>query len=46
VQDEFNEAQQRGIDGTPTILVDGQLIQKGSNYEVLQAAVEAALTGQ
>ena len=46
VQDEFNEAQQRGIDGTPTILVDGQLIQKGSNYEVLQAAVEAALAGQ
>ncbi len=46
VQDEFNEAQRLRINSTPTILVDGQLIQNGSNYQVLQAAVEAALAGQ
>jgi protein-disulfide isomerase len=44
VRDEFREAQQRRINSTPSILVDGQLIQNGMNYEVLQAAVEAALS--
>jgi protein-disulfide isomerase len=43
VRDEFGEAQRRGINSTPSILVKGQLIQNGSNYQVLQAAVEAAL---
>lgn len=43
VRDEFGEAQQRRINSTPSILVNGQLIQNGSNYQVLQAAVEAAL---
>lgn len=46
VQDEFDDAQRRRIDRTPTILVDGQLIQNGADYRVLQAAVEAALAGQ
>jgi protein-disulfide isomerase len=44
VRDEFREAQQRRINSTPSILVDGQLIQNGMNYQVLQAAVEAALS--
>jgi protein-disulfide isomerase len=44
VRDEFNEAQRRRINSTPSILVNGQLIQNGSNYQVLQAAVEAALS--
>jgi protein-disulfide isomerase len=43
VRDEFREARQRSINSTPSILVNGQLIQNGSNYQVLQAAVEAAL---
>ncbi|MEJ2734490.1 MAG: DsbA family protein [Anaerolineae bacterium] len=44
VRDESREAQRRRISSTPSILVDGQLIQNGYNYQVLQAAVEAALT--
>ena len=43
VRDELKDAQQRRINSTPSILVNGQLIQNGSNYQVLQAAVEAAL---
>lgn len=44
VRDEASEAQRRRINSTPSILVNGQLIQNGSNYQVLQAAVEAALS--
>jgi len=43
VQDEFDEAQRRRINSTPTLLVDGQLVPNGSSYPVLQAAIEAAL---
>ena len=43
VQDEFDEAQRRRIDSTPTLLVDGQPVPNGSSYQVLQAAIEAAL---
>jgi protein-disulfide isomerase len=43
VRDEYREAQGRRINSTPSILVNGQLVQNGSNYQVLQAAVEAAL---
>lgn len=46
VQDEVNEARRRGIRSTPSVLVNGQLIRDGSNYQVLQAAVEAALQNQ
>jgi protein-disulfide isomerase len=46
VQDEFNEARRLRIDSTPTILVDGHVVQNGGSYPVLQAAVEAALAGQ
>ena len=44
VRDELSDAQRRRINSTPTILVDGQLIQNGTDYQVLQAAVEAALS--
>jgi protein-disulfide isomerase len=46
VRDAYRDAQRRRINSTPAILVDGQLIQNGSDYQVLQAAVEAALRGQ
>jgi protein-disulfide isomerase len=43
VRDDVNEAQRRRINSTPSLLVDGRFIQNGSNYQVLQAAIEAAL---
>ena len=43
VQDERAEAQRRQIRATPSILVNGQLIENGANYTVLKAAIEAAL---
>lgn len=46
VRQEVGEAQRRRINSTPSVLVNGQLIQNGSNYQVLQAAVEAALRQQ
>jgi len=46
VQQEVSEAQRRRINSTPSILVNGQLIQNGSSYEVLQAAIEAAIQQQ
>lgn len=46
VQQETTEGQQRGVRGTPTLFVNGQLIRDGSNYQALQAAIEAALSQQ
>jgi protein-disulfide isomerase len=46
VREEVKEAQRRRISSTPSVLVNGQLIQNGSSYQVLQAAVEAALRRQ
>jgi len=43
VQADINDARQRRINATPSLLVDGQYIQNGTNYQVLQAAIEAAL---
>ncbi|MEJ2212460.1 MAG: thioredoxin domain-containing protein [Anaerolineae bacterium] len=43
VRDERAEAQRRRIQATPSILVNGQLIENGANYTVLKAAIEAAL---
>ncbi len=40
---ERNEARRRQIPGTPALLVDGQLIPNGGDYQVLKAAIEAAL---
>jgi protein-disulfide isomerase len=46
VREDFNDARLRRIDSTPTVLVNGQLVQNAGNYEVLQTAVEAALSSQ
>jgi protein-disulfide isomerase len=46
VQQQSAEAQQMGISSTPSLLVNGKLVQNGSSYPALQAAIEAALKGQ
>jgi protein-disulfide isomerase len=43
VQQEVAEAGRLGVHSTPSLFVNGQLIKNGSNYQVLQAAIEAAL---
>lgn len=43
VQQETLEGQQAGVRGTPSVFVNGNYIEDGSNYLVLQAAVGAAL---
>lgn len=43
VQQEVTQAQQLGVHSTPTLFVNGQLIDNGSSYEALKAAIEAAL---
>jgi protein-disulfide isomerase len=46
VRAEFDAARRLRISSTPTILVDGKVIQNGSNYPDLKAAVDAALSGK
>jgi protein-disulfide isomerase len=46
VLDERDEARRRRIPGTPALLVNGQLIDQGGDYQVLKAAIDAALAGQ
>lgn len=43
VQQEIAEGQQLGVASTPTLFVNGQLIKNGSDYQVLQAAIEVTL---
>jgi multidrug efflux pump subunit AcrB len=43
VQQEVAEAQRLGVRGTPTLFVNGRLIDGGANYQVLQTAIETAL---
>ncbi|MCB0154081.1 MAG: DsbA family protein [Anaerolineae bacterium] len=43
VQQEVSEAQRLGVNSTPTLFVNGQRIRQGSDYQTLQAAIEAAL---
>lgn len=45
VQQEVIEGQRQGVISTPTLFVNGQLIQHGSDYQVLQTAIESALAG-
>ncbi len=42
VEDATREAQQAGVQGTPSFLVDGQLMF-GASYEELSAAIQEAL---
>lgn len=43
IDQDMAEAQRLGVNSTPTLFVNGQLVRNGSDYQVLQAAVEAAL---
>lgn len=43
VQEDIDEATRLGVRSTPSVFVNGQLIANGSDYQVLQAAIEAAL---
>jgi protein-disulfide isomerase len=43
VQQEIAQGRQAGVHSTPALLVNGRLIERGSDYQVLQAAIEAAL---
>jgi len=43
VEAEVEQAQRRRISSTPSILVNGQLVEGAASYQVLQAAVEGAL---
>lgn len=43
VEQEVAQAQRLGIRSTPTVFVNGQMIENGSNYQVLQTAIERAL---
>jgi protein-disulfide isomerase len=43
VRAERLEAQRRQIRSTPSLLVNGQLVESGASYPVLRAAIEAAL---
>lgn len=44
VEQETSEGQAAGVRGTPSVFVNGQLIEGGIQYDVLQAAVDAALS--
>lgn len=44
VRAERAEALRRQIRSTPSLLVNGQLVENGASYVVLRAAIEAALT--
>ena len=46
VQQEVAEAQRLGVRSTPTLFVNGELIERGADYQVLQAAIETALNRQ
>ena len=46
VQQETTEGQQSGVRGTPSLFVNGRLIEGGADYQVLRAAIEAALNRQ
>ena len=43
VQEETKEGVRKGVRGTPSVFVNGRLIEGGSDYNVLRAAIEAAL---
>lgn len=43
VRQETLEGQKAGVRGTPSVFVNGQYVERGIQYQVLQPAVEAAL---
>lgn len=44
VQQDTVAGQQRGVRGTPTLFINGRLIDGGAEYAVLKAAIEAELS--
>jgi protein-disulfide isomerase len=45
VQQETQAGVERGVRGTPTLFVNGQLIVGGADYQILREAIENALDG-
>jgi len=43
VQQETAEGRQKGVRGTPTVFVNGRLIEGGADYQVLRRTIELAL---
>jgi protein-disulfide isomerase len=43
VQQETAQGEQAGIHSIPTLIVNGRLIERGTDYQVLRAAIEIAL---
>jgi len=43
VEQETAQGWQEGVRGTPTLFVNGRLIEGGGDYQVLREAIEAAL---
>ena len=43
VQEEILEGRRRGVRGTPTVFINGQLLERGLDYSSLREAVEAEL---
>ena len=43
VREETEAAREEGVRGTPALLVDGQLVEGGADYEVLRSYIDAAL---
>jgi predicted DsbA family dithiol-disulfide isomerase len=43
VQQETAQGKEEGVRGTPTLFVNGQLIENGAEYEILKAAIDAEL---
>lgn len=43
VREETAEGQRKGVRGTPSVFVNGRLIERGLYYQELRAAIEAAL---
>lgn len=41
VQEETLEGRRRGVRGTPTVFVNGRLVERAGRYEVLREAIEA-----
>ena len=41
---DINQAASKGVRGTPTLFVNGQRVDRGSDYAVLRQAIEAALS--
>ncbi len=43
VQNDLDMGRNAGVQGTPSVYVDGDLIQNSNNYELISKAIEAAL---